>query len=700
MTVRERERQGVWDRVLTWMTPHERTVSIQEGEILRDNILDGANADQRRRLRSNQDLLALSAAIFAAIRRRSRAVTRIPPKLVFEESDGTQRPVQDPRHPAQRLMRRVNGTLTFKQGMSLVETYKLTDGMAFWVKRRLKTKDTVVEFEIWNPRQVIIVPDKEKPWLPADFILRTNRTDVHVAPRDMLFYRHLLDPRNFLLGLAPIPAARIATDTGLEAVRYNQRFFDNDANSGRIYTLEGGGPAEAQRVEQEMERKFKGTDKAHRSMVTTSGLTELSKAISQKDMQFMEQLHWGVEEVGRVMEMAPVLLGDMQNTSGIGSETMTPAMRDFWVMIEDQVTNTYAEITEFLLKPDFDRRLKAIPDTRGIPELQKDRKLQAEVDDIELGNGKVFINELRERDGQDDVDWGDEPLLPNMMTPLSQAPPENPEPPESDKTAPPKDTSAAVQGETANQRQSREELEEVLHSVFQTELRRLLRHITQHSRAEQILMELPNRVRKIPIDVLEGYDWDMLARRKDIERQLLGLYELSLQATGFIETSPEASGLEGKTRELAPAHELAVIFARRRAGNLLVLDGTANMVNWTRARVRRLTATAIEQGHSPRMLKNALRADFASWSPRRAETVARTEMAFAQSDASLKSYESMGHEGKEWSWPGGEPDGICDTNDGQQVPLDKPFRSGHQAPPGHPSCRCALLPVRKLESKV
>ncbi len=699
MTVRD-QTQGVWDRVLTWMTPHERTVSIQEGEILRDNILDGANPDQRRRLRSNQDLLALSTAIFAAIRRRSRAVTRIPPILVFEESDGTQRPVQDPRHPAQRLMRRVNGTLTFKQGMSLVETHKLTDGMAFWVKRRLKTKDTVVEFEIWNPRQVVVVPDKEKPWLPADFVLRTSKSDVHVAPRDVLFFRHLLDPRNFLLGLAPIPAVRIATDTGLEAVRYNQRFFDNDASPGRIYALEGGGPAEAQRVEQEMERKFKGTDKSHRSMVLTSGLTELSKAISQKDMQFMEQLHWTVEEVARVMEMAPVLLGDMQNTASIGSETMTPAMRDFWVMIEDQVTNTYTELTEFLLKPDFDRRLKAIPDTRGIPELQSDRKLQADVDAIELGTGKVFINELRERDGQDEVEWGDEPLLLNTITPLSQAPVENPEPPESDKTAPPKDTSAAVQGETTNQRQSREELEEVLHSLFQTELRRLLRHITQHSRAEQILMELPSRVRKIPVDVLEGYDWDMLARRKDVERQLLELYELSLQATGFIEQNPEASAPKGKARELAPAHELAVMFARRRAGNLLVLDGTANMVNWTRARVRRLTATAIEQGHSPRMLKNALRADFASWSPRRAETVARTELAFAHSDASLKSYESMGHEGKEWSWPGGDPDGICDVNDGQQVPLDGRFRSGHSAPPGHPSCRCALLPVRKLSTKV
>ncbi len=395
----------------------ERTVALNEsGEWERLDLfgLVQSTAMQRRLWRTNADMMTLLSAIWAAVRRRSQSVTRFDYKLMRRATDGTLLDAPE-THPALLALRRVNGQLTYRQGRGLIEQQKLTAGQSVWVIRR-NSLNVPVEFEIWPPSEVTPVKDKDKPWLAAYFKRhKSDGTTETVAARDVVWFRHVIDPRDSFSGLSPIGAVRVEADTTLEAQRFNQRFYDNDTHLGKLFTLEDASAAEVSRITRELERKFKGTDKAHSVYVTNNNLKLVETLISQKDMQFLEQQKWTVEEVARVFEMSPVLLGSQESSTYNNQETVGT---DFWEMLETQETNTVDEWNEFFIHPNFGEEWILVLDSSRIQALQGNRLLQAQVDEINLRSAKVVVNELRERDGEEPVEWGDVPILPNTMAPL------------------------------------------------------------------------------------------------------------------------------------------------------------------------------------------------------------------------------------------------------------------------------------------
>lgn len=101
---------------------------------------------------------------------------------------------------------------------------------------------------------------------------------------------------------------------------------------------------------------------------------------------------------------------------------------------------------------------------------------------------------------------------------------------------------------------------------------------------------------------------------------------------------------------------------------------------------------ALERGASVQETATALRGviDNATW----AHTTAWTEMNRATSAATLAEYAADGIAASEWMTAFDQrvcP--VCKTNeDAGPVPLGEPYPSGQRRPPGHPRCRCGLLP--------
>lgn len=110
--------------------------------------------------------------------------------------------------------------------------------------------------------------------------------------------------------------------------------------------------------------------------------------------------------------------------------------------------------------------------------------------------------------------------------------------------------------------------------------------------------------------------------------------------------------------------------------------------------VAAVLADGLERGEAPQTIGRALRGvvDDPNW----ALTVAWTETNRAQSAAALDRYRAAGKEGKAWFTARDQSVCvICATNEDQGgIPLDDPFVSGDQSPPGHPRCRCGLLPSK------
>lgn len=92
-------------------------------------------------------------------------------------------------------------------------------------------------------------------------------------------------------------------------------------------------------------------------------------------------------------------------------------------------------------------------------------------------------------------------------------------------------------------------------------------------------------------------------------------------------------------------------------------------------------------------MAESLSDDYA-FSAGRAETIARTETAFADVQGNLIAYKESGVvAGKEWV---AEPDccDICAENERQGViGLNDSFQDGTDGPPAHPNCLCDVYPV-------
>ena len=659
-----------WRRLIP---SRSRAIDVYGGEARNDLLEEGLTAPTRRHFRSDADMVSLYGAVYAAIRRRSRAIIR-PEVVLLRGRDEAETRVTE--HPALKALHRINESLTFGQGFGLIEQHKLTHGAAYWIKRR-NGLGVPVEFQVWQPDEVRVIPDTERPWVPQAFERRTQGRAERVFPEDVVWFRHMIDPRNPLRGIGPISSIRMNLDTGIEAMRFNQKFFDNALHMGQTFSGEDISEAEAKRIARVLEAGFRGSDNAHRVMVTGGGLKAMEAKVPHRDMEFVVQQQWSVEEVARAFEVLPELLGLGNRTYQNAPE----AERAFWSMIADQHMATLAELNEFYIWPDFGEEFRLVSRFDDIPALQADRKLQAEVDEIHLRTGKVAVNELRERDGLEPVDWGDIPLMPNTVVPLGSTLP----------TAPSEGSSSFRDGggggsilpvAFAPSRTLKEDEDRILRS-WQRRLRKEMRSIIRHLRSADARSLTPGDV--------SSYDWRWAARyAQTVEAEIEAVYLTTLASSGFVET------------ELLTAKGAAKTYARAKGSELLSLQGKRSLVRTTRSAVNHLVVTAIAEGQSIQTLAENITTNHA-FSPARAQAIARTETAKALTQGSLQSYQSMGTEGKEWLTAG---DDQVDAGGGFQpcidaeaegpIALGRRFNNGLDGPPAHPNCRCTLLPVRRL----
>ena len=137
-----------------------------------------------------------------------------------------------------------------------------------------------------------------------------------------------------------------------------------------------------------------------------------------------------------------------------------------------------------------------------------------------------------------------------------------------------------------------------------------------------------------------------------------------------------------------PPMQDAVRYAERHCAKLVT-----QMDEETKKRLAKTVSDAIENKRGIPGLRADLRREFTDMTTRRADMIARTETADALEQAFMDRSEAMGVTGKEWVATGGCCD-ICAGNEAEGVvPLKYIFSSGHERPPAHPNCKCALAPA-------
>lgn len=164
-------------------------------------------------------------------------------------------------------------------------------------------------------------------------------------------------------------------------------------------------------------------------------------------------------------------------------------------------------------------------------------------------------------------------------------------------------------------------------------------------------------------------------------------------------TAGAAAGIDWATWEPGDARAAELLLGATGDGAglkaLLNTSGTTiRSVSATRIKqLGRALAEGAERGDSPTTIGKAIEGILTDAT--RAEMIATTELSRAVSQASIRTYQVNGIESVEWDSAGdGRVCPICQTNN--VAPARRPgaeFPTGHTAPPGHPWCRCALVPV-------
>ena len=200
----------------------------------------------------------------------------------------------------------------------------------------------------------------------------------------------------------------MSIDMNADAIRFNRRFFQNDATPGRVYlqsSLELTN-AQAEELRLRWEKAYKDPNRAHSIAILDRSAELKTLALSQREMEFIQAQRFTKEEICGAYGVSPVLIGDLEHSTfnnlqqaktGFWDETMVPEMQ----FLE-------AEITETLMPLLGDDRLLARFDLSEISSLREDANTKARRYQQLVQAGILTINEVREREGLEPVPWGHE----------------------------------------------------------------------------------------------------------------------------------------------------------------------------------------------------------------------------------------------------------------------------------------------------
>lgn len=169
-----------------------------------------------------------------------------------------------------------------------------------------------------------------------------------------------------------------------------------------------------------------------------------------------------------------------------------------------------------------------------------------------------------------------------------------------------------------------------------------------------------------------------------------------------VRETPDMTGLlDERALEYADERAAELVGMRRSKRGKLIENPNPKFAisDTTRTGMQEIISNAVEEGWSTDDLATEIM-DSWEFSRSRAETIARTELAFAHSHGNMAGWQESGEVDRKQSILGSEHDmdDMCDENaEAGPIGIDDDFPSGHFGPPYHPNCVCDMIPILREE---
>ncbi len=386
------------------------------------------------------EYISTSNAVYACSTLRADTLSGIPLKC-YGKRNGKKSEVSE--GPVVDLMRKVNDFWTMNRLMTMTELSLCLWGKAYWAIEKAGNKPR----EIWwmKPDRVTVFPH------PTNYVsgfeyepLNYDGDPLRFAKDEIIWFRYP-NPQDEYSGLSPLAAARLAADMSSAAAKSNMNLFKQGYQPGGFITPPKGQtltPDAAKELGLQIDKRFKGVEKAHRWAVLRFEAEMKTATVTPKDAEFLGTLSWSLEEVARAYKVPLDMIGGQRTY-----ENVQAAERAFWYRtMEPESRFIASEIVEQLL-PMFGKSGVDLVefDLTKVPILQEaeSERWQREYQQIQVG--AVLINEWRESQGKEPVPWGNAWWASSLLAPIS------------DEEAPVKDENTNATKDTNEEKQPAEE---------------------------------------------------------------------------------------------------------------------------------------------------------------------------------------------------------------------------------------------------
>lgn len=392
---------------------HQRAWPVGKGELIAPDYAFGHD-DSRFSPEEYGDYLATSNDVYSVVSQRARLMSGL--QLRFYRGRGSDK-AEDTDHPAVRLHQYVNPFWTTERLARMDELSMGVWGESYWALEGPKGRPQ----EIWwlKPSRVRPVPH-ESGYIQGYAYHSVSGEILPFEPWEIVWHRYP-NPIDEFSALSPLAAARLAADTGHAMMRSNSKLFKHGLQIAGLIVPPADkvtfSQEQATDLEQQLERRLSGEEKAHRWAVLRYEAQFKQLAISPKDAEFTAGMGLTFRQVCRAYGMQPALHGD---PDGATLANATAFERIEWTRaLKPDAEFRAAEVREQYLprfrgaRPDWCEY-----DLTSVPSLQESateswiREAQA------LDRGAITINEWRKSKGYPPVPWGDQPYLPVNKAPV------------------------------------------------------------------------------------------------------------------------------------------------------------------------------------------------------------------------------------------------------------------------------------------
>lgn len=589
-------------------------------------------------------------------------------------------------------------------------SYMLLQGECFWYMALGKTTGRPREIVVLRPDKVGTDIDKNTGEINGYFIRQSFGDPIPLEINEVLRF-NFFNPKDPYKGMGIVEAGNDYIGTDESTATYTKNFFNNNAGLSGVLNIKGEVTKNAfRKFVRAWRDKYEGVTNAGKVAIlrdSEAAFTKVGLGLDELDMAGLRKM--SLDDVLMMFKVPLPLLGKAEQT-GLGRANVEALEYIFAKYNIDKKMDRFDSVLQFALNRYYPQDIN----TRVVHENIVPEDKEFELNERNLLTDKVFTrNEMRDEDGLDPVEGGDQLFVPMTSMPLDEA---------SSLAEAPGTEQAASAGMKI--------------ILKRTTTRPRIKEVTKAERFRLLLMrnqvKYERQYRKVCRPIIKAQHKEALVNLEAHSSRLAKAAQQKL----FDDAAYDAMFVKELTPMLTNLAQtqggLALVFAGdtenefHMSSKILshiqknTLRMASNFNDETLEALNKTLAEGIQAGEGIAALKQRVTDVYDGVGGYRAERIARTETLKASNDATVWAYRQTGYvTSKQWVV---NPDSCpeCGEFDGKTVPLDDDFlglgesytytdENGEEQeqtndydtveqPPLHPNCRCTVIPIRDTKA--